>query len=125
MTDVYNIAWENKKSITQVEKKATKMVSDLRNEYEQLSRRNEFDIEEKVRKVMYESIQEHNISRNKIMDQTKAHLIRAVDEKISQMHTSFDQLQEKFATQQEVLDGKIGELNKSARNTRILVTKYG
>ena len=54
MTDVYNIAWENKKSISQVEKKATKMVSDLRNEYEQLTRRNDLDIEEKVRKVMYE-----------------------------------------------------------------------
>ena len=92
MTDVYNIAWENKKSITQVEKKATKMVSDLRNEYEQLSRRNDFDIEEKVRKVMYESIQEHNISRNKIMDQTKAQLIRVVDEKIKEMHNSIDQL---------------------------------
>ena len=59
------------------------------------------------------------------MDQNKTELIREVDEKIAEMHAQFDQLQEKFAAQQEVLDGKIGELNKQARNTRILLNKYG
>ena len=62
------IAWENKDKIESVDKKSTKLISDLRNEIEQLKRRNDFDIEEKVKAVMYESIQESNISRNKIMD---------------------------------------------------------
>ena len=64
LKQVYGIASSNRNQLGVLERKNTKMVNDLRNEYEQLSRRNEFDIEEKVRQVMYESIKEHNISRN-------------------------------------------------------------
>ena len=62
------IAWENKEKIELVDKKSTKLNSNLRNEIEQLKRRNDFDIEEKVKAAMYESIKENNISRNKIME---------------------------------------------------------
>ena len=58
------IAWENKKKFELVDKKSTKLISNLRNEIEQLKSL----IEEKAKEVMYESIQEHNISRNKIME---------------------------------------------------------
>ena len=68
LKQVYGIASSNRNQLSVLEKKSAKMVSDLRNEYEQLSRRNEFDIEEKVRQVMYESIKEHNISRNAILE---------------------------------------------------------
>ena len=68
LKQVYGIASSNRNQLSLLEKKSTKMVNDLRNEYEQLSRRNEFDIEEKVRQVMYESIKEHNISRNAILE---------------------------------------------------------
>ena len=63
----------------------------MRNDLEQLKRRNDFGIEEKVKEMMYESIKEHNISRNKIMEKTRAQLISAVDEKIESQNASFDE----------------------------------
>ena len=63
----------------------------MRNDLEQLKRRNDFGIEEKVKEMMYESIKEHNISRNKIMEKTRAQLISAVDEKIESQNASFEE----------------------------------
>ena len=34
---------------------------------------------------MYDQIQEHNINRNKIMDQTKSHIMKLMDEKMEEM----------------------------------------
>ena len=99
------------------------MVNDLRNDYEQLSRRNEFDIEEKVRQVMYESIKEHNISRNQILEQNKVNLIKVIDEKVIYVQETLEGFQTKLNSQQAELDNKIAELGKSARMTKMLITK--
>ena len=118
------IAWENKDKIESVDKKSTKLISDLRNEIEQLKRRNDFDIEEKVKAVMYESIQESNISRNKIMDQTRTQLIRAVDEKIESASASFDAFITKAKSQQEKVDAKIKQLKQAVHTTNAKQQEY-
>ena len=54
LKDVYGISWENKKMIYLIEKKFTKMMADMLNEYEQVKRREELFIQEKIRQEMYD-----------------------------------------------------------------------
>ena len=72
---------------------------------------------------MYESIKEHNISRNAILEQNKANLIKVVDQKVSYIEETLEEFQTKLNSQQAELDKKIGELGKSARMTKMLITK--
>ena len=72
---------------------------------------------------MYESIKEHNISRNAILEQNKANLIKVVDEKVNYIQGTLEEFQTKMVSQQAELDKKISELGKSARMTKMLITK--
>ena len=43
---------------------------------------------------MYDNIKEHNISRNKIIEQNNANMIRMIDDKIEGMFDKFKAMQE-------------------------------
>ena len=94
MKDAFSIGWENKKMICEIEKKVCKMVNDLQIDHEQVMRRDHLEIQEKVRMEMYDQIKQHNISRNKIMSQTKDHIISVMNAKIEEIE-NFETLRRK------------------------------
>ena len=72
---------------------------------------------------MYEAIQQHNIARNKIIEQTKAHIFRVVDGKIEKMQGTFDDFSTEFKASKALLDKKITELSKQHKLTKVFLAR--
>ena len=107
LIEAYSIGWDNERKLNSEGKLLKKMVSDLRNEFEQLKRREANQIEEQVHQSMYEQIKQHNISRNKILEQTKAHIIRVCDQKVEALKDSMEGFIKKIKTNDADQDKKI------------------